>query len=39
LGKLLADGLVEVKDRKTGDKVEVPVGDVHAHLLQVVATS
>ena len=36
LGKLLADGLVEVKDRKTGEKAEVAVADLEAHLLKVV---
>jgi prolyl-tRNA synthetase len=33
VGRGLADGLVEVKNRRTGDRVDVPVADVVDHLL------
>ncbi|MEY5145099.1 MAG: hypothetical protein RL745_466, partial [Actinomycetota bacterium] len=36
LGKRLADGVVEVKDRATGDVSEVAVADAAAHLISVV---
>jgi len=36
VGRGLADGNVEVKDRRTGDRVEVPVGEAVEHLLDVV---
>ncbi|GAB3597728.1 proline--tRNA ligase [Angustibacter peucedani] len=36
LGKGLADGVVEVKDRASGERVDVPVGDVVDHLVGVV---
>ena len=36
IGKSLADGIIEVKDRKTGDKVDVPVAEIIAHLINVV---
>jgi prolyl-tRNA synthetase len=32
VGRGIADGLVEVKDRKTGERTDIPVGDVVAHL-------
>jgi prolyl-tRNA synthetase len=32
VGRGLADGLVEVKDRRTGDRVDVPLADAVAHL-------
>ncbi len=32
VGRGLANGTVEVKDRKTGDRVDVPVGEAVAHL-------
>ena len=38
-GKLLADGLVEIKDRKTGFTAAIAVADVLQHLLEVVAAS
>ena len=31
VGKALADGKVEIRDRKSGDKSEVAVGDVAKH--------
>ena len=34
VGKALADGKVEVRDRKSGDKSEVAVGDVVKHLIK-----
>jgi prolyl-tRNA synthetase len=36
VGKGLADGVVEVKDRKSGDRVNVPVVDAAEHLVGVV---
>ncbi|NUT46824.1 MAG: proline--tRNA ligase [Saccharothrix sp.] len=36
VGRGLANGLVEVKDRRTGEREEVPVADAVAHLLAVV---
>ncbi|GAA3839853.1 proline--tRNA ligase [Saccharothrix violaceirubra] len=36
VGRGLANGVVEVKDRRTGDRVEVPVDDAVRHLLDVV---
>ncbi|MBW4720192.1 proline--tRNA ligase [Saccharothrix obliqua] len=36
VGRGLANGLVEVKDRRTGERVEVPVDDAVRHLLDVV---
>jgi prolyl-tRNA synthetase len=32
VGRGLADGLVEVKDRRTGDRIDLAVADVVAHL-------
>lgn len=32
VGRGLADGVVEVRDRATGERTDVPVGDVAAHL-------
>ncbi len=32
VGKGLADGVVEVRDRRTGERANVPVGDVVSHL-------
>jgi prolyl-tRNA synthetase len=37
VGRGLAGGIVEVKDRRTGVRSEVPVQDAVAHLVQVVA--
>ena len=36
VGRGLADGLVEVKDRATGDKQDVAVGDAVAHIVALV---
>jgi prolyl-tRNA synthetase len=36
VGRGLADGTIEVKDRATGERSEVPVGDAVAHLAGVV---
>jgi prolyl-tRNA synthetase len=36
VGRGLADGNVEVKDRRTGERTEVPVGDAADHLVGVV---
>jgi len=36
VGRGLADGNVEVKDRRSGERTEVPVGDAVDHLLSVV---
>ncbi|KOX17466.1 prolyl-tRNA synthetase [Saccharothrix sp. NRRL B-16348] len=36
VGRGLANGLVEVKDRRTGEREEVPVDDAVQHLLNVV---
>ncbi len=38
VGKGLASGTIEVKDRKTGERTDVPVGDAVAHLLNVCRT-
>ncbi|SES31170.1 prolyl-tRNA synthetase [Lentzea xinjiangensis] len=36
IGRGLKDGTVEVKDRRSGDRVEVPVAEAVDHLVQVV---
>jgi prolyl-tRNA synthetase len=36
VGRGLANGVVEVKDRATNERVDVPVGDVVAHLVALV---
>jgi prolyl-tRNA synthetase len=36
VGRGLAEGTVEVKDRRSGDRTEVPLGDVVDHLVHVV---
>jgi prolyl-tRNA synthetase len=36
VGRGLADGNVEVKDRRTGERVEVPVAEAAQHLVGVV---
>jgi prolyl-tRNA synthetase len=36
VGKGLADGVMEVKDRRTGERIEVPVTDVADHLVALV---
>jgi prolyl-tRNA synthetase len=35
VGRGLANGVVEVKDRRTGERTEVPVGEVTQHLTQL----
>jgi prolyl-tRNA synthetase len=34
VGKALADGKVEIRDRKSGDKSEIAIGDVVKHLIK-----
>ncbi len=36
VGRKLADGVIEVKDRATGERVDVPVADAAAHLTTLV---
>jgi prolyl-tRNA synthetase len=36
VGKRLADGVVEVKDRASGDRTDVPVADAAVHLTALV---
>jgi prolyl-tRNA synthetase len=36
VGRGLADGNVEVKDRRTGERTEVPVAEAAAHLAALV---
>jgi len=36
VGRGLAEGNVEVKDRRSGERTEVPVGEAVGHLLGVV---
>ena len=36
LGRGLADGLIEVKDRRTGERTDLPVGDAVARLSEIV---
>jgi prolyl-tRNA synthetase len=36
VGRGLADGVVEVKDRRTGERTDVPVSDAVDHLVDVV---
>ena len=36
IGKGLAEGVVEVKDRRTGERTDVPVADAVAHLVALV---
>jgi len=36
LGRGLADGTIEVKDRRTGERTEVPVAEAAAHLVALV---
>ncbi len=38
VGKGLANGTIEVKDRKSGDRVDVPVDDIVQHLIAVCRT-
>ena len=36
VGRGLADGTVEVRDRRTGEREEVPVADAAAHIAEIV---
>nr|WP_284290994.1 hypothetical protein [Angustibacter aerolatus] len=36
LGRGLADGVVEVKDRASGERTDVPVAEVADHLVALV---
>jgi len=36
VGRGLADDVVEVRDRRTGEREDVPVGEAAAHLVGVV---
>jgi prolyl-tRNA synthetase len=36
VGRNLADGMIEVRDRRTGERVDVPVGEVVNHLVRLV---
>jgi prolyl-tRNA synthetase len=36
VGRGLADGTIEVRDRKTGERDEVPVAEASARILAVV---
>jgi prolyl-tRNA synthetase len=36
VGKGLAEGVIEVKDRRSGQREQVPVADVVAHVTEVV---
>jgi prolyl-tRNA synthetase len=38
VGKGLADGTVEIKDRRTGDRQEVPVGEAVEQLVRITGT-
>jgi prolyl-tRNA synthetase len=37
VGRRLAEGFVEVRDRPTGDRVDVPLSEVEAEVLRRVA--
>jgi prolyl-tRNA synthetase len=36
VGKGLADGTIEVKDRRSGDRADIPVADIVDHLVSTV---
>jgi prolyl-tRNA synthetase len=36
VGRGLADGVIEVKDRRTGERESVPAGHVRDHLVRLV---
>jgi prolyl-tRNA synthetase len=36
VGRGLADGVVEVKDRRSGERTDVPIGEAVDHLVSVV---
>ena len=38
VGRGLADGNVEVKDRRSGERKDVPAGDAVDHLVRLVRT-
>ncbi len=38
VGRGLADGVVEVRDRRTGERTDVPVGDAVSYIAALVAT-
>jgi prolyl-tRNA synthetase len=38
VGRGLAEGTIEVKDRRSGERTEVPVGQAAAHLIALVAS-
>ncbi len=38
VGKGLANGVIEVKDRRTGDREDIPVADIAAHLVALCRT-
>jgi prolyl-tRNA synthetase len=37
VGRGLADGTIEVKDRRSGERVDVPLADAVGHLVAVCA--
>jgi prolyl-tRNA synthetase len=39
VGRNLADGMVEVRDRRTGERQDLPVDHVVNHLVRLVSTS
>jgi prolyl-tRNA synthetase len=39
VGRRLADGVIEVKDRRTGVRTDVPVDDAVSHLTELVAAA
>ena len=39
VGKNVADGVVEVRDRRSGDRVDVALGDAVEHLVELVGRS
>jgi prolyl-tRNA synthetase len=38
VGKGLASGVIEVRDRRTGEREELPVGEVVSRIVQVVGS-
>ena len=38
VGKGLADGVVEVRDRRTGERVDVPVADAANRIVELSGT-
>ena len=37
VGRGITDGLVEVKDRLTGERADIPIGEVTAHITALLA--